>query len=120
MDRDRLRTLLLAAQGEAVPIFLSLIEDPRASIHPDSEQRSNATDNILAIYRRRAEHVRNIGLSTLGFDETVEKLEATAHERLTLALASAEVGYPSCVAFMTQDLSEVVAALAVLGPPSSE
>lgn len=120
MSRERLRSLLSATQGEAVPTFLSLLDDPDATLHPDAEGHSNSTANLLTIYRRRAEHVRRIGLPTLGFDETVEKLEATGHESLTLALGTGQGGHPHCVAFLTRDLSEVVAALAVLGPPPQE
>jgi len=117
MTRDHLRALLSAARGEAVPAFLSLLDDPDAEVHQYAEEHSNSTANLLTIYRRRAEHVRTIGLPTLGFDETVERLEATTHDRLTPAGGTARGGHPSCVAFIAEDLSEVVAAVAVLGPP---
>lgn len=120
MTREHLRTLLSAAQGEAVPTFLSLLDDPGADVHPDSDDHWNSTANLLTIYRSRAEHVRRIGLPTLGFDETVGRLEATSHERLTLGLATGPGGHPSCIAFLAEDLSVVVAALAVLGPSTEE
>ena len=47
-------------------------------------------------------------------------LEATRHDRLRLALGTGRGGHPSCVAFLAEDLSEVVAVLAVLGPPAQE
>lgn len=116
MERARLRSLLLNAQGEAVPTFLSLLDDPETDVPSDADQHSNATANLLTIYRRRAEHVRAIGLPTIGFEETVDRLEATSHERLTVGLGSGQGGHPWCVAFLTEDLSEVIAVLAVLGP----
>lgn len=117
MSREHLRSVLSAAQGEAVSTFLTLLDDPTADIHHASERHTNTAANLLTIYRRRADHLRRIGLPTLGFDETVERLETTSHERLALALGTGQGGHPSCVAFLAEDLSEVVAALAVLGPP---
>lgn len=117
MTPERLRSLLSASRGEAVPAFLSLLDDPGTTLHIDAEEHSSPTAILLTIYRRRGDHVRRIGLPTLGFDETVEKLEATGHEQLTAALGTGPGGHPSCIAFLSPDLSEVVAAVAVLGPP---
>jgi hypothetical protein len=118
MTRDRLRRLLSATDGEAVPLFTSLLDDSGSNFDAEAERISNSTANLLTIYRRRAEHARRIGLPTLGFDETVVNLESTRHERLRLALGTGPGGHPSCVAFLADDLSEVVAVLAVLGPPA--
>jgi hypothetical protein len=60
--------------------------------------------------------VREIGLPTLGFPETVERLEATSYESLTLADVRGHNGYPWCVAFLAPDRTEIVAVVAVLGP----
>ena len=115
MTRDRLRRLLSATDGEAVALFTALLDDSASDIDTDTELRPVSTAELLTIYRRRAQHVRRIGLPTLGFDETVAKLESTRHERLHLALGTGRGGRPACVAFLADDLSEVVAVLAVLG-----
>ncbi|GAB3057194.1 hypothetical protein GCM10027053_18550 [Intrasporangium mesophilum] len=119
MTPERLRRLLPAADVEAAPAFLSLLDDPRATLHTDSERHSNSTANLLTIYRQRAEWVRRTCQPTVGFDETVQRLTGTPHERLVvLAVGKGEGEYQWCVAFLTQDLDEVVAAIAVLGPPA--
>ena len=120
VTRDRLRRLLSATDGEAVPLFTSLLDDSASSIDAAEGRTSVSTANLHAIYRRRAEHVRRIGLPTLGFDETVLNLESTQHERLRLAVGTGRDGHPTCVAFLADDLSEVVAVLAVLGPRPQE
>lgn len=120
MTTDQLRLLLESATGEAVPTLLSLLAAPGAKVDVRSEGPAIPTSELLMIYRRRAKHVKRIGLPTLGFDEAVEKLETTDHKRLTVALAQAQEGHPKCVAFLTEDGSRVVAALAVLGPPPAD
>ncbi len=117
MTRDRLRCLLSATDGEAVALFTSRLDDSGSNFDAEAERTSNSTANLLTIYRRRTEHVRRIGLPTLVFDETVANLESTRHERLRLALCKGPGGHPSCVAFLADDRSDVVAVLAVLGPP---
>lgn len=116
VDREQLRRILATAEGEAVPTFLAALDDPRTSVHPDSEKHTNSTANLLTIYGRRADHVRETGLPTLGLDESVARLRTTAYPDLTLGLATAHGGYPWCVAFLAPDLSEVVAAIVVHGP----
>src|SRR4051812_42107177 len=74
------------------------------------------TSNLLTIYRRRASHVEGIGLPTLGFRETVDRLEKTTHPMLRVAAVVAGGGYPACVMFIEPEELAVVAALAVLGP----
>ena len=117
MTRDQLRRLLLTADGEAAPLFTSLLDDSTSTIDVEADHASNTTANLLTIYRRRAEHVRRSNLPTLGFEETVAALESTSRERLRLVLGTGRDGHPSCVAFLADDLSEVVTVLAVLGPP---
>jgi hypothetical protein len=51
MTRERVRTLLSAAQGEAVPTFLSLLDDPTADVHPDAEEHSNSTVRTAAAHQ---------------------------------------------------------------------
>lgn len=116
MNRALLRNLLSAFPGEAGPTFVAVLDDPGADFDPDAVQRCNSTANLLTIYSHRAEHVRAVGLRVLGFDETVQNLEATSHDSLVGVLGAAQSGYPSCVAFLTPDLSSVVAAVAVLEP----
>ena len=70
----------------------------------------------LTIYRRRASHVKGIDLPTLGFRETVQRLEQTTHASLRVAGVIAAGGYPACVIFLAPDDPTVVAVLAVLGP----
>lgn len=61
--------------------------------------------------------MRSIGLPTVGFDEAVQQIEATAHQHLRLALSDAITGHPRCVLFVAPESVEIVAALAVVGPP---
>jgi len=116
MTVDQLRKLLEATTGEAVPTLLSLLEEPGSTVEVASGDAATPTTQLLTIYRRRAKHVQKVGLPTLGFDEALKKLEVTPHERLTIALAQAKGGHPHCVAFLAEDLSVVVATLAVLAP----
>jgi len=91
------------------------LADDAAVVHADWGAQV-ATADLLTIYRRRASHVRDIGLPTLGFDETVERLEATPHATLRLASVEPGRGYPRCVISLAPDQPAVVAALAVTGP----
>lgn len=117
MTPEGLRILLSAASLEAVPALLSLLDDPQASLHADAERHSTSTTNLLTIYRGRAEQVRRTGQSTLGFGETLHKLESTKHQRLVLAVMKGESEHRWGVAFLSPDLTEVVAAVALVGPP---
>jgi len=65
MTRDRLRRLLSATDGEAVALFTALLDDSASDIDTDTELRPVSTAELLTIYRRRAQHVRRIGLPTL-------------------------------------------------------
>jgi hypothetical protein len=92
------------------------MDDPDATVHADwVDEHHVHTSNLLAIYRRRAAHVEAIGLPTLGFRESVERLANTPHETLRIAGVQGPRGYPWCVVFLAPDHIEVVAALAVLG-----
>jgi hypothetical protein len=77
-----------------------------------------ATSNLLTIYRRRSGHVEDIGLPTLRFRESVQRLADTNYTSLRLAGLEGATGYPACVVFLAPDEAVVVAALAVLGPMS--
>ena len=117
MTPDALRRLLEGSDFEAAPAFRALLNEADTALHPDTESHPTPTTNLLTIYRRRAEHVRSIDLPSLGFDETVEKLAATHHERLVLMIAMREDDHRRGVAFLSEDLTELVAAVVILGPP---
>lgn len=116
MTRERLRRLLEPVEGEAADLFRSLLDDPAARIEVPEDGVPVATSSLQTIYRRRAEHVRKVGLPVLDFDEAVRKLQTTEHDKLRLALGTGRGGQPACVAFLAQDSSAVVAVLAVLAP----
>ncbi|KRF43034.1 hypothetical protein ASH01_14460 [Terrabacter sp. Soil811] len=116
MTPEQLRTLLSAAKLEAVPDLLSLLDEPQVSLSSDAEQDSSSTATLLTIYRRRAEHVRRTNQPIRGIGETVEKLETTKHQRLVLAVVNGAGESRWGVAFLSPDLSEVVAAVARVGP----
>ena len=101
-------------QGEGAETFLLVLDDPAGDFHDDGELNPTPTSNLLTIYRQRAQHVREIGLPTLGFDEAVERIETSPHGKLCLAVASGPGGHPWAVAFLAPDQSEVVAVIAVL------
>lgn len=110
--------MLSSASGEAVPTCLAALDQPGTVLDADAIlQHSASTADLLTIYRRRADHVEEIGLPTLGFRETVDRLALTPHERLRLVLISGASGHPWCVLFTAPDEPELVAVLAVLGPP---
>ena len=118
---DDLRRALTDAHGQAVATCLAALDEPEASVHADWADRDPvATSNLLTIYRRRAGHVEDIGLSTLGFREAVQRLEETPHTSLRLAGVEGATGYPACVVFLAPDKAAVVAALAVLGPHATD
>lgn len=117
MTPDDLRRALTDAHGQAVATCLAALDKPEASVHTDwADMDPVATSNLLTIYRRRAGHVEDIGLPTLGFREAVQRLEETPHTSLRLAGVEGATGYPACVVFLAPDEAAVVAALAVLGP----
>lgn len=117
MTPDDLRRALSAAPGEAVSTCLLALDDPDAVVHADwVHPHHPSTANLLTIYRRRATHVEEIGLPTIGFRDVVERLEQTPHEALRLAGIEGANGYPWCVVFLSPTEPTVVAALAVLGP----
>ena len=114
---DDLKRALTDAHGQAVETCLAAFDEPEASVHADWADRGPvATSNLLTIYRRRAGHVEDIGLPTLGFRETVQRLQETPHTSLRLAGVDGATGYPACTVFLAPNEAVVVAALAVLGP----
>lgn len=117
MTRDDLRVALEGATGEAVPTCRAVLDEPTAQVDADAIlERLASTTNLVTLYRGRASHVEDIGLPTLGFRDVVDRLEATPHEKLRLALITGPSGYPWCVLFLAPDETEVVAAVAVLAP----
>lgn len=54
-------------------------------------------------------------MPTLGFRETVQRLEEAPHATLRLACVQGAKGYPACVIFLAPNEPAVVAALAILG-----
>lgn len=105
------------AEGEAVQTCTALLIDPDFVVRMEGDwERPAATANLLTIYRRRASHVRTVGLPTLGFDETVHRLESTSYEQLRLVAIEGPERYPWCLLFASPELTEIVAALAVTGP----
>ena len=119
MNPDELRRALTAASGDAVPTCLATMDEPDAVVNTWPDHRPTPTANLLTIYRRRAAHVEDIGLPTVGFRDAVERLEQTPHETLRLAAVDSASGHPACVVFLSPTEPEVVAALAVLGPVPS-
>lgn len=108
------------ASGEAVPTCLAALEQRDTVVDADEIlEHSAATANLLTIYRRRADHVDEIGLPTLGFRESVDRLAATGHDRMRLVLVTGASGYPWCVLFVAPHEADLVAILAVLGPVPS-
>ena len=102
-----------------MPTCRSAIDDPQATAQLDwTDLGRPLTANLLSIYRTRADHVEAIGLPTLGIRETVQRLGKTRHETLRLASLEGSNGYPRCVIFLAPDEPIVVAAVAVLGPPT--
>ena len=114
MTLETLRRCLETVEGEAASLFRSLLDDPAAHIQVPEDRAPVATSSLQTIDRRRAEHVRRVGVPALGFDEALRKLETTEHHKLRLALGTGRGGHPACVAFLAQDSSAVVAVLAVL------
>ena len=101
-----------------MPTCLATLDDADSVVNTWPDHRPTPTANLLTIYRRRAAHVEAIDLPTIGFREAVERLEQTPHETLRLAGIDGAGGRPSCIVFLSPAESEVVAALAVLGPPA--
>jgi hypothetical protein len=114
MTRDNLLAALAVYAGDAQRVCLETLSDERSSMHLSNDVIH--TTNLLTIYRRRAMHVKSIGLPTVGFDDAVRRLEDTPYERLRLASHEAPTGHPWCVLFVAPDAVEIVAALAVTGP----
>ena len=114
---EDLQRALTSAHGEAVATCREVLSEPGGHLHVDKTGRHRAyTANLVAIYRRRASEAEDLGLPTLGFPETIERLEATRHDTLRLAVFEGRKGFPWCVVFLAPDGPDVVAALAVLGP----
>jgi hypothetical protein len=117
VTRDEVRRMLTRATGEAVPTCLATLDQPNANLDADAIfEHSATTSNLLTIYRRRASHLEDIGLPTLGYPETVGRLAQSQYERLRMVLITGATGHPWCVLFLAPDEPQVVAALAVLGP----
>jgi hypothetical protein len=118
---NELRRALTGAQGEAVSTCLAALDELGASDHAYFANDDRVpTSELEAIYRRRASHVEDIALPTLGFREVVQRMAATSHTNLRLAGVEGESGYPKCVVFLAPDEPDVVAVLAVRGrtPPT--
>lgn len=99
---------------------LAALNEPDASDHSYfANDDPVPTSELVAMYRRRAGHVEDIGLPTLGFREAVQRMAVTPHTALRLAGFEGESGYAKCVVFLAPDEPDVVAVLAVLGPPPS-
>lgn len=97
---------------------LATLDDPGAVVRTDwLDDGPVSTPVLLTIYRRRTRHVEDIGLSALGFAETVRRLEETPHEALLLVAIEGPSGHPHCLVLLTPGDLSVVAALAVLAPP---
>jgi hypothetical protein len=117
VNREDLLATLRHAEGQAVETFIALLTDPDFVVRIEGDwERPAVTANLLTIYRRRASHVRRVGLPTLGFDETVQRLESTSYEQLRLVAIDGPERYPWCLLFASPELTEIVAALAVTGP----
>ena len=86
----------------------------RAAVAESAAQPRAAVPADVPHYRRRASHVQDSGLPTLGFREAVRRLQETPHTSLRLAGVKGATGYPACVVFLAPDEAAVVAALAVL------
>jgi len=112
---DDLRGALLTADGEAIATCRAALDDPSATVRADWDALAS-TANLLTIYRRRASHVHEIGLPTLGFEEIVQRLETTPYMGLRLAVVEIEGRHLWCVIFLAPDEPKVVGALAVTGP----
>lgn len=115
MEREDLLAALATFTGEAQAVCVETLSDERSNLNP-SDDLTRVCD-LLTIYRRRASHVRSINLPTIGFDQAVQQIEATAHRHLRLALSEAATGHPRCVLFVAPESVDIVAALAVVGPP---
>jgi hypothetical protein len=75
VNREDLLATLRHAEGEAVETCIALLTDPDFVVRIEGDwERPAVTANLLTIYRRRASHVRRVGLPTLGFDETCNGL----------------------------------------------
>jgi hypothetical protein len=116
VTREELAALLATAQGEAVATCAAVVADANAVIHHGLPENLSAIQDQLTTWRRRAEHVRRIGLPVVGMDEAVRALTATDHERVRVVGLTPVGRYPSCVLFISPGGDEVVAALAVTGP----
>jgi hypothetical protein len=72
---------------------------------------SAPTSGLAKIYRRRAAHVRRIGLDARGLDQAVERFEAAERETIGFAIVTDPIReYPI---FLAADGSSVIACLSV-------
>lgn len=117
VTRDELEAALVAVGGAAVETCRAVLAGPNAKL-TGGGARTASTANLVAIYRRRADHVRAIGLPCVGFDEAVQRLETTTHTRLRIAVLEGPGGLPWCVVFLAPETTQVVASLAVIGSMS--
>jgi len=115
MTREPVRRALAASLLQSTATSMAVFDDPDTTLYLDQE--IVPTTDLLTTYRRSLEHVQDIGHQTVGLRETVERLAATPHETLRTVDAEGPDGH-SCVVFLTPDLGEVVAAVAVLEPRS--
>jgi hypothetical protein len=116
---EALREVLRIAKGEAVATCLAAIDEPGATVRTWEGEDETPTANLASIYRIRASWVAEKGIPSLGFHETVERLESTHYKALRLAFVQGASGYPTCVVFLVPDAYEVLAVLSVLGPAPS-
>ena len=107
-------------QGEAAGVLLSVLDDPNSAFRDDAALRPTPTTDLLTIYQRRARHVKAVGLPTLGFDESVARIEESTYDELRLAVTIGSSGHPKAIAFLAPERSEIVAVLAVLEEDPSE
>jgi hypothetical protein len=119
VTREQLVVLLATARGEAIASCSAALADPSVEIHDDADShgRMPTTEHLLMIYRRRAKHVRTIQLPVVGMEEAVRALSGTSHAHLRLLVLEVGDRYPWCVIFLSPAGDEVVAAVAVTGPP---
>lgn len=103
VTRSDLRQLLMGFQGEAAGVLLSVLDDPNSELRDDATLRPTPTADLLTIHQRRARHVKAVGLATLGFDESVARIEESSCDELRLAVTIGSSRHPKAIGFLAPE-----------------
>jgi hypothetical protein len=108
MGRDSLVGLLAAGRGEA---YAACLQQVRRGVPFTIYDGVLPASHYERIYRRREQHTRRIGLPTVGFQETAERLYALGEQ--LVRIGTVDVPHPPYhyQLFLSADLSIVVGCL---------